>query len=333
MFFGRVKVNGKLVRQSLDTDVFTTAKLKLSDYLKDQRKKVLRPVSGTFSEARAKYEREIDADHTLKDTSKLYRRNCIKALGRTWPDLDAKAPAKITEVECREWASRFAAEYDDQFFNNTLSTLRHTLEKAGLTREDNPAFKIKRLGVKPKELKLPETKQFEALLQTIETAGARQSQHCADLVRFLAFSGCRISEAGNVRWSDIDCERGQMRVQTAKRSKSSAAASVRFVPLIPPMLELLKRLKQANPAPESNVCHVGECEKSLTRACKKLNIHRITHHDLRHLFATRCIESGVDMPTVSRWLGHSDGGALAMKTYGHLRREHSMTMAQRVTFS
>jgi len=24
--------------------------------------------------------------------------------------------------------------------------------------------------------------------------------------------------------------------------------------------------------------------------------------DLRHLFATRCIESGVDIPTVSRWL-------------------------------
>jgi site-specific recombinase XerD len=30
---------------------------------------------------------------------------------------------------------------------------------------------------------------------------------------------------------------------------------------------------------------------------------RITHHDLRHLFAMRCIESGVDVPTVSRWLG------------------------------
>ena len=28
---------------------------------------------------------------------------------------------------------------------------------------------------------------------------------------------------------------------------------------------------------------------------------------------------GVDIPTVSRWLGHKDGGALAMKVYGHLR--------------
>jgi Phage integrase family len=42
---------------------------------------------------------------------------------------------------------------------------------------------------------------------------------------------------------------------------------------------------------------------------------RITHHDLRHLFVTICIESGVDIPTVSRWLGHKDTGPLCMKTY------------------
>jgi integrase len=56
-------------------------------------------------------------------------------------------------------------------------------------------------------------------------------------------------------------------------------------------------------------------------------------HDLRHLFATRCIESGVDIPTVSRWLGHQDGGALAMEVYGHLRDLRSVAMAQKVTFT
>lgn len=64
-----------------------------------------------------------------------------------------------------------------------------------------------------------------------------------------------------------------------------------------------------------------------------IGIPKLTHHDLRHLFATRCIEAGVDIPTVSRWLGHSDGGALAMKVYGHLREQHSAAMAQKVTFA
>jgi integrase len=40
----------------------------------------------------------------------------------------------------------------------------------------------------------------------------------------------------------------------------------------------------------------------------------------------------VDVPTVARWLGHRDGGALAMRTYGHLREEHSRAAAAKVTF-
>ncbi len=42
---------------------------------------------------------------------------------------------------------------------------------------------------------------------------------------------------------------------------------------------------------------------------------RLTRYDLRYLFATRCIESGADIPTVSRWLGHKDTGALAINTF------------------
>jgi integrase len=71
---------------------------------------------------------------------------------------------------------------------------------------------------------------------------------------------------------------------------------------------------------------------SLRSACGVVGVPPLTHHDLRHLFATRCIESGVDFPTVSRWLGHSDGGTLAMKTYGHLRDEHSSAQAAKVRF-
>ena len=110
---------------------------------------------------------------------------------------------------------------------------------------------------------------------------------------------------------------------------------LRRVPLIPDARALFQRMRseRADESLDAKVFRVGECQKSLDRACKKVGTDRITHHDLRHLFATRCIESGVDIPTVSRWLGHKDGGALAMKTYGHLRREHSIAQAQRVTFA
>jgi integrase len=104
--------------------------------------------------------------------------------------------------------------------------------------------------------------------------------------------------------------------------------------MIADMVTLLNRLRTERPneREDAPVMQVKECPKAMDRAAKLIGMPRITHHDLRHLFATRCIEAGVDIPTVSRWLGHKDGGALAMKVYGHLRDEHSVNMARKVTF-
>ena len=331
-YFGRVKVEGKTFRESLDTTVFTDAKVVLGDFIKKKLKQASKPISGTVAEARKLFETDMEEDHTIKETSKIYRRKCIKALVKSWPELDELRPAKITEADCKVWAARFAAEYSVSVFNNTLSTLRMILEYAGLGHDENPANQVKRLGVKPKELHLPEGKEFDSLLEKVETSGAGRARQCADFIRFLAYSGCRLEEARLVQWHDVNFDKMEMRVHNSKSAKTNSKPDFRFVPIIPPMSDLLTHLKSKSPPPESPVCPVRECEKSLTRACKLLGIHRITHHDLRHLFATRCIESGVDIPTVSRWLGHVDGGALAMKTYGHLRREHSAAMAQKVKF-
>jgi integrase len=104
--------------------------------------------------------------------------------------------------------------------------------------------------------------------------------------------------------------------------------------MIPLALSLFERMRneRSEESPGQKVFEVREAQKAINAACKKIGASRITHHDLRHLFATRCIESGVDIPTVSRWLGHKDGGALCMKTYGHLRQDHSLAQAQRVSF-
>jgi integrase len=329
-YYARVRVAGKLIRRTIEATTFEEAKLALADFRKANHEPVL--ALGTFGSALKRYLRSINIAHDISPETKRYRRYCIKALLATWPRLRLAPIRKVTEDQCRDWAARFAAAKDEQYFNNTLSVLRAIFEAGGLSRDKNPARGIKRLGVKPTELHLPEPDQFNRMITLVETSGAGQQQECADLIRFLAFSGCRISEARKVTWADVDMDRGELRVWNAKRSKRSSSAQFRQVPIIPPMRELLTRLKEAGPLPSSRVCELGECEKSLARACKLVGIARITHHDLRHLFATRCIEAGVDIPTVSRWLGHSDGGALAMRTYGHLRREHSAAMAQRVTF-
>ena len=80
------------------------------------------------------------------------------------------------------------------------------------------------------------------------------------------------------------------------------------------------------------VLKVKECRGFLLRACKRVGAPRIGHHGLRHLFATTAIEAGIDVPSVARIMGHLDGGALAMKVYGHLRDEHAQAAMQKVSF-
>jgi integrase len=334
MYYARVKVCGKLVRRRLKTDVYSKALLRLNDFLNQQRSAPPRSVNApiTFADARVRFEQALEARHDMKPRSKVYRQGCVKALLKTWPGLDAIKLSRISESDCNEWAKRFhQAGYDEHYFNQTLSTFRHILDHGELN--SNPARKVNRLGVEMRELKLPEPDQFLKLIENMESGGGGTSRHCADLVRFLAYSGCRLSEAKGVTWDDVDLQKGTLKVMNAKVRMTSGAKRHRTVPIIADMRILLERLKESNPAADETVCRVHECQKALNRACKELNIVRITHHDLRHLFATRCIESGVDIPTVSRWLGHGDGGALAMRVYGHLRDKHSAEMATKVTFA
>jgi integrase len=330
-YFGRCKVNGKVKRKSLETDVYTTAKLRLPDTLTELRKPEF--IAGTFGQSRDDYERETQSDHTLATASRDYRLRCLDRLVKSWPGLDALTVDRITEADCRAWAARYAAKYSAQFFNNTVTYFRLVLNRAGLGHDNNPAMKIKRLGLRSKQLTLPEPTEFDRLLVMVEGSGAAQASDCADLIRFLAYSGCRISEAKQVTWADVDLKRGKISVHCAKRRKTGNESALRDIPIIPPMRTLLERLRrERQPKPEDRVNVLSECQGALTRACKLIGIHRQTHHDMRHLFASVCIESGVDMQTLSRWLGHADGGVLAQKTYGHLRQQHSQNMALKVTF-
>ena len=162
---------------------------------------------------------------------------------------------------------------------------------------------------------------------------SRHSRNCADFAAGLAFTGLRKDEANALEWRDVDFDAGEIVVR-GDATTGTKNWELRRVPLIPDARALFERMRaDRSKRLDAKVFAVRESQKALDRACQKVRADRITHHDLRHLFATRCIESGVDIPTVSRWLGHKDGGALAMKTYAHLRREHSIAQAAKVRFA
>lgn len=341
-YYARTKVNGKIVRQSLQTDVWSTAKLRLIDFLKEQKSKRDTPAI-SFSMALSLYEKSLATDTSIKPRTVEYRQLCISKIKQTWPRLLETNLSEITEAACRDWASDLSKNISSRYFNNTIATLRLIIAagikeyvRLGGNLLENPAQHLSRVRVDQKELRLPEPSQFHELIADIRSKSGVWSPDVADLVEFLSYSGMRaFSEAGHFTWEDVDWKRKELIIRGDPETKTKNG-EIRRVPMLPNMENLLARRKAECEAEgkitTGKVVNVTECRGTLARACKAIGISKLTHHDLRHLFATRCIESGVDIPTVSRWLGHKDGGALAMKTYGHLRNEHSREMAAKVRF-
>jgi integrase len=126
-----------------------------------------------------------------------------------------------------------------------------------------------------------------------------------------------------LRWSNVFADRIEVPGTVSKNGK------VRCVPLLAGAQDVLNRLKTLQNGSEY-VLPPGNVRRGLETACKRAGLPKLSNHCFRHLFATRCIEAGVDLPTVARWLGHQDGGSLLAKMYFHLLDEHSREMAAKV---
>jgi integrase len=340
-YYARAFAGGKEVWKSLKTSHFSVAQAKLAEFLKEHRERISNgngEVSAkmTFGEAAAIHLRNLDDNLGIKPRTRDYWRQRLGALIKSWPELNGTEVRKVTQVACREWASTYSKKASPTNYNNTTALLRHIFTiaiEAGVLYS-NPAAVLKRASIRGKEIALPSMDKFNALIGEMRAGHGRDSINCSDFASGLAFTGCRIGEAQEIAWRDVEFDAGEIVVRGDVKT-GTKNWELRRVPLIPDARALFERMRgeRSDESLDTKVFRVNECQKALDRACKKVGTDRITHHDLRHLFATRCIESGVDVPTVSRWLGHKDGGALAMKTYGHLRREHSIAQAQKVSFA
>ena len=341
IYYARPRIKGKVKVKCLKTDKLTVAKQRLADFLREEHRKA-EAMDNTaagklkFGDAAETFKSRLAASKDLKPRSKEYRLERLNALLNSWSNLENTDIGKIRKHDCQEWAKRFGKNASATAFNNTVGTLGMILD-IGIefgACYDNPAKTIGKHRVRLKQLELPSQAKFYELVNFIESIGVGRTKSCANLVRFLAFGGFRKGEAKNITWADCDFEKEKIRVK-GDAETGTKNWEPRNVPMIPEMKALLEKLRHQRPEakPTDSVMLVAECQGAINSGCKAVGIKRFTHHDLRHLFATRCIESGVDIPTVAKWLGHKDGGALAMKVYGHLREEHSVGMAKRVSFA
>lgn len=148
------------------------------------------------------------------------------------------------------------------------------------------------------------------------------------------YTGLRLGEVLALKWQNIDIKNKLIYIDKSVGSISQnhktltiesspkTQSSIREIPISKKLLDLMKVLRQHCSTDYVIVSHNGKqittraYQKSFDNLLKKLHIKHYGFHSLRHTFATRLLENGVDIKTISELLGHSSP-TITLNRYVH----------------
>ncbi len=226
-----------------------------------------------------------------------------------------------------------------------IALLKRSLKTAGIELDIRlPRYSLPKLRVLSYE-------EQSALIRTAKNKEDMQSLG----VLISLFTGVRIGEICSLKWRDISLEEGVLKIdKTLQRIKNcdpggksktiidiaspKSECSVRNIPLPHFLLCRLARLKKY--AAEDDYILSGDSryveprsyQYRFKKLVKEAGIGDINFHALRHTFATRCIELGMDVKTISQLLGHSNVN-ITLNRYVHPAFEHQRDCLEKLTAS
>ncbi len=103
------------------------------------------------------FKKEIDDDHNNKPRNKLYKKEVLTALKKSWPELYSTDIARISRKDCNDWVARYGKKYSATRFNGALGIVRRIFEIAvehGY-RVDNPAGQAPIAATKTRQTTAP----------------------------------------------------------------------------------------------------------------------------------------------------------------------------------
>lgn len=160
------------------------------------------------------------------------------------------------------------------------------------------------------------------------------------------YSGLRIGELLALEWSDIDMSKGELRVnKTCHYGKDEEGvfgritdapktqSSIRTIPIPRQLMPYLRDVKKKSLSTHivsngSNLISIRSYQRTFSLLLNKLDIPHRGFHSLRHSFATRALECGMDVKTLSEILGHKSP-TVTLNRYVHSLMEHKKEMMNR----
>lgn len=157
---------------------------------------------------------------------------------------------------------------------------------------------------------------------------AKVSKFATAAIRMLLFTGRRLSEVLNLRWDDVDEERGIIRLRDSKTGAKS-------FPLPAPALAVLSALPRIEGNPyvfvgrSTDPKHFVGLPHVWGRIRVKAGLENVRVHDLRHAFASAGASGGEALPIIGALLGHSSANMTAR--YAHLSDDPVRAAANRIS--
>jgi integrase len=244
---------------------------------------------------------------------------------------------QLTANDIKNWVKNLSIS--GKRINNILIPLRAILKDAYFDEiiDKNPADRVKNVPHQKREPNPFKPEEMDAILNNC-------SPQTRNLFQFAFWAGLRTSELIALEWSDIDIEKGIIRVRRAsvkgiiKQPKTTAGS--RDVLILPIALEALERQKKFTFALGQRVFHNPKTNRPWTTdtqirdtawlpAITAAKVFYRNPYQTRHTYASMLLSAGENPMWVANQMGHADWGMIR-RVYGRWISDVDSTAGSKV---
>ncbi len=261
----------------------------------------------TLKQVMDRYEREI----LPSKRSQASIRSQIKLIGK---ELGSLSLSGVTPSVLSEYRDNRLRCVTPETVRKDLSFLQRLFNTAikdwGINiPHGNPVEKVRFPSPPPGRNRRPTTEELTKL-EADKTIGS--------YIILAVETGMRRGEINNIHADHITTVISQNKEVTLLSIPETKTDIPRVIPLSERALEAIRDILQRKERYPSY--RAGSISQAFVRACKRLNIHGLRFHDLRHEATSRFFEMGLNPIEVAAISGHQD--LKMLKRYTHIKPEH-----------